>query len=240
MQQFGVYKVAEIRQSQRSFLLMTYKLYDKLSDLSGSNKSNCLNVMLALLKYAWKSSDYKCAIRYSTISKETKLSKMTIRRTCSLLSKLNIITIKRLSSANYYSINTSYLKAEVSKLNTQKAKYGASVGINLNTINKSISTLVPKGKIDKIISDNRSNKDVMIRELIKHCTLEELKEDKNNVYYCGLAIAEYDKKLGEEFVPPEKIINALKNMKKNNNAFYKAKKEYNIRNNLDWKGNPKK
>jgi hypothetical protein len=71
--------------------------------------------------------------------------------------------------------------------------------------------------------------------------LDELKEDKRNVYYCNLAIADYDNKRNEEFVPPEKIINALKNVGgKKSNAFYRAKVAHNKKFNLDWKGNPKK
>jgi hypothetical protein len=53
MQQFGVYKVAEIRQKQdtsRSFLLLTYKLYHKLDTLSGTNKAYCLKCIVILIK----------------------------------------------------------------------------------------------------------------------------------------------------------------------------------------------
>ena len=70
--------MAEVRQnydSSRSFLLLTYKLYHKLDTLSGTNKAYCLTVFLSLLKYAWKSSGYKCSIRYATLIKDTNLSK---------------------------------------------------------------------------------------------------------------------------------------------------------------------
>jgi hypothetical protein len=244
MQQFGVYKVAEIRQKQdtsRSFLLLTYKLYHKLDTLSGTNKAYCLSVLLSLLKYAWKSSNYKCAVRYTTLIADTKLSKMSVRRSCTLLAELGIITIKRLSSANLYSINTNYLKAEKSTTEHSKVYNRTLKGLPQNSINKSINTLDTLSKIDKIISENRSSKDTIVMELIKSCTLDELKEDKRNVYYCGLAIADYDNKRDQEFVPPEKIINALKNVGgKKSNAFYRAKVAHNKKFNLDWKGNPKK
>ena len=242
-----MYKVAEIRQKQdnsRSFLLLTYKLYHKLDTLSGTNKAYCLSVLLSLLKYAWKSSNYKCAVRYTTLIADTKLSKMSVRRSCTLLAELGIITIKRLSSANLYCINTNYLKVEKSTTEHSKVYNRTLKGLPQNSINKNIKTinrLIPINKIDKIISENRSNKEGIIMALIKSCTLEELKQDKKNVYYCGLAIAEYDKKRSEEFVPPEKIINALKNVGgKKSNAFYRAKVAHNKKFNLDWKGNPKK
>jgi hypothetical protein len=222
--------------TSRSFLLLTYKLYNKLDELSGPSKGNCLNVILSLLKYAWKSSDYKCAVRYSTIIKDTKLSKMTVRRSCRLLEDLGIIKIKRLSSANLYSMNSTYLKAEVSKLNTQKAKYGHSEGTYLNSINRNIN--IKNTLIEKIMKKGLA-KDAIIKELSELPT-EELKSDKTNIYYCNLAIALKEELLREKnLVPTEKILASLRNTTKKSNSRYVEKVEYNKRNNLDYKGNPK-
>jgi hypothetical protein len=234
-----MYKVAEMKQkydTSRSFLLLTYKLYNKLDELSGPSKGNCLNVILSLLKYAWKSSDYKCAVRYSTIIKDTKLSKMTVRRSCRLLEDLGIIKIKRLSSANLYSMNSTYLKAEVSKLNTQKAKYGHSEGTYLNSINRNIN--IKNTLIEKIMKKGLA-KDAIIKEL-SELPFEELKSDKTNIYYCNLAITLKEELLREKnLVPTEKILASLRNTTKKSNSRYVEKVEYNKRNNLDYKGNPK-
>ena len=236
--------MAEVKQnydSSRSFLLLTYKLYHKLDTLSGTNKAYCLTVFLSLLKYAWKSSGYKCSIRYTTLIKDTKLSKMTIRRSCGLLSELGIIKIKRLPSANLYSINTTFLKPEVLPQNTQSATIEHSRVLPQNSINRNINNNNTLSKIDKIISDNRSSKDRLITELIKQCSLEELKEDKKNVYYCKLAIAEYAAAKNTNFASQAQIVSALKNLGgKKSNAFYRAKVAHNKKFNLDWKGNPKK
>jgi hypothetical protein len=225
-----MYKVAEMKQkydTSRSFLLLTYKLYNKLDELSGPSKGNCLNVILSLLKYAWKSSDYKCAVRYSTIIKDTKLSKMTVRRSCRLLEDLGIIKIKRLSSANLYSMNSTYLKAEVSKLNTQKAKYGHSEGTYLNSINRNIN--IKNTLIEKIMKKGLA-KDAIIKELSELPT-EELKSDKTNIYYCNLAIALKEELLREKnLVPTEKILASLRNTTKKSNSRYIEKVEYNKRN----------
>jgi hypothetical protein len=234
-----MYKMAEMKQkydTSRSFLLLTYKLYNKLDELSGPSKGNCLNVILSLLKYAWKSSDYKCAVRYSTIIKDTKLSKMTVRRSCRLLEDLGIIKIKRLSSANLYSMNSTYLKAEVSKLNTQKAKYEHSEGTYLNSINRNIN--IKNTLIEKIMKKGLA-KDAIIKEL-SELPFEELKSDKTNIYYCNLAIALKEELLREKnLVPTEKILASLRNTTKKSNSRYVEKVEYNKRNNLDYKGNPK-
>jgi hypothetical protein len=227
-----MYKMAEMKQkydTSRSFLLLTYKLYNKLDELSGPSKGNCLNVILSLLKYAWKSSDYKCAVRYSTIIKDTKLSKMTVRRSCRLLEDLGIIKIKRLSSANLYSMNSTYLKAEVSKLNTQKAKYGHSEGTYLNSINRNIN--IKNTLIEKIMKKGLA-KDAIIKELSELPT-EELKSDKTNIYYCNLAIALKEELLREKnLVPAEKILASLRNTTKKSNSRYIEKVEYNKRNGI--------
>ena len=95
-------------------------------------------------------------------------------------------------------------------------------------------------KVDEIIKRGLP-KDRLIDELAT-IPLQELESDKNNVYYCKLAIArkkELDRQ--KNLVPVEKVLSALKNVGgKKSNAFYRAKIDYNKRNNLDWKGNPKK
>jgi hypothetical protein len=249
MQQFGVYKVAEIRQnydSSRSFLLLTYKLYHHLDKVGGVNKSNCLNVFLSLLKYAWKKNNYHCGLRHSKIALDTGLSRTTIYRTLMLLEKLNILKTIKGKSGKSYSINTAFLnteKATMFKSETNVFKSETKYVSNTPILEEQYNSIsnISNSKIDDIILKNRSSKDRLVDELIKHCTLEELKEDKKNVYYCGLAIADYDNKRNEEFVPPEKIINALKNVGgKKSNAFYRAKVAHNKKFNLDWKGNPKK
>ena len=237
-----MYKVAEMKQkydTSRSFLLLTYKLYNKLDELTGTNKSYCLSVILSLLKYAWKSSDYKCAVRYSTIIKDTKLSKMTVRRSCRLLADLGIVKIKRLSSANLYSINSTYLKAEVLRENTQTYPNRTLRGTPQNSINRNNSYInINNTLIEKIMKKGLA-KDAIIKELSELPT-EELKSDKTNIYYCNLAIALKEELLREKnLVPTEKILASLRNTTKKSNSRYIEKVEYNKRNNLDYKGNPK-
>ena len=76
--------------NSRAFLHITYKLYGHLDKLSGTKKSNCLNCYLSLMKHAWKKNNYECGLRYSTVAKETKLSRITVRRTLDTLEKLNV------------------------------------------------------------------------------------------------------------------------------------------------------
>ena len=241
--------MAEVRQnydSSRSFLLLTYKLYHHLDKVGGVNKSNCVNVFLSLLKYAWKKNNYHCGLRHSKIALDTGLSRTTIYRTLMLLEKLNIIKTTKGKSGKSYSINTAFLNAEratMFKSETSMFKSETRHVSNPPTLEEQYNTItnISNSKIDKIISDNRSSKDRLVNELIKHCTIEELKEDKKNVYYCGLAIAEYEEAKNTNFASQAQIVSALKNIGgKKSNAFYRAKVAHNKKFNLDWKGNPKK
>jgi hypothetical protein len=199
-----MYKVAKIDQNKgsgRSFLLMTYKLYHHLDTVGGVDKGNCLNVILSLLKYAWKKNDYQCGLRHSTIADDTR--------------------------------NSTYLKAEVSKLNTQKAKYGHSEGTYLNSINRNNNYINLNNTLIEKIMKKGLAKDAIIKEL-SELPFEELKSDKTNIYYCNLAIALKEELLREKnLVPTDKILTALKNTGKKTNAAYKytvaKNKRFNIK-----------
>lgn len=241
--------MAEIRQnydSSRSFLLLTYKLYHHLDKVGGVNKSNCLNVFLSLLKYAWKKNNYHCGLRHSKIALDTGLSRTTIYRTLMLLEKLNILKTVKGKSGKSYSINTAFLNAEratMFKSETSMFKSETKYVSNPPILEEQYNSVtnISNSKIDDIILKNRSSKDRLITELIKQCSLEELKEDKKNVYYCKLAIAEYAAAKNTNFASQAQIVSALKNIGgKKSNAFYRAKVAHNKKFNLDWKGNPKK
>jgi DNA-binding MarR family transcriptional regulator len=110
--------------NSRAFLHITYKLYGHLDKLSGVKKSHALNCYLSLMKHAWKKNNYECGLRYSTVAKDTKLSRITVRRTLDTLEKLNIISTVRGRSGKSYKVNEIFLKSEQdgSILYTSKSK----------------------------------------------------------------------------------------------------------------------
>ena len=65
---------------------------------------------------------------------------------------------------------------------------------------------------------------------------DELENDSKNIYYCKLAI-ERKRELArqEKLVDPRIIQKELKKIVKEKNFAWKKKKEYNIKNNLDYK-----
>ena len=231
----------------RAFLHITYKIYGHLDKLSGVKKSHALNCFLSLMKHAWKKNNYECGLRYSTVVAETKLSRITVRRTLDTLEKLNVISTVRGRSGKTYKINQLFIKTESdsSILYTNKSKmykkeqsdvYKRAVLVEaLNTIDKG-------NNIEKIIRDNRGDMDSLILNLSK-LPLSDLNSDTNNPYYIKLAIekkAELDRESKATYVNPHKIINELTKISKNSNPRYREKVAFNKRNNLDYKGRPKK
>ena len=213
----------------RGFLHLTYKLYHHLDKL-GERKATCLCVYLALLKYAWKKNNYTCHIRHATLEKDTQLSRPTIKRCLDTLEKMNVIKTVRGKSGKTYVINDKFLKEEKAMI----------VNNELSNVNKRaiLEETTLHNKIDIIIRDNRGNLDNTINELAT-LPLPDLKSDTKNVYYCKLAIERKEELARQKnLVDPRIIQRELNKITKEKNFAYKRKKEYNIRNNLDYKGNP--
>ena len=229
-------------QNSRAFLHITYKLYGHLDKLSGVKKSHALNCYLSLMKHAWKKNNYECGLRYSTVAKDTKLSRITVRRTLDTLEKLNIISTVRGRSGKSYKINEIFIKSESdgSILYTPKSNMYKKD----HSYVKKRSVLVEAlyiNRIDKIISDYRGDKENIIDNLAK-LPPELLSEDTKNPFYVKLALKRKEEITALEnvkYVHPQKIINELTKIKKQSNVRYRQKVEYNKRNNLDYKGRPK-
>ena len=229
-------------QNSRAFLHITYKLYGHLDKLSGVKKSHALNCYLSLMKHAWKKNNYECGLRYSTVAKDTKLSRITVRRTLDTLEKLNIISTVRGRSGKSYKINEIFIKSESdgSILYTPKSNMYKKD----HSYVKKRSVLVEAlyiNRIDKIISDYRGDKENIIDNLAK-LPPELLSEDTKNPFYVKLALKRKEEITALEnvkYVHPQKIINELTKIKKQSNHKYREKVEFNKRNNLDYKGRPK-
>ena len=210
----------------RGFLHITYVLYHHLDKVSGTKKANCLSVYLSLMKYCWKSNDYKAGLRHSTIQKDTGLSRTTIHRTLQTLTKLNIISTIKGRSGKTYSINNKFIKYETGLFQ----KYTSNVS-NVKTLVETIDTL-NNSIIDKIIGKNKGNLDNIINELAT-LPLPDLKGDTKNVYYCKLAIERKEELARQKnIVDPRIIQRELKKITKEKNFAYKRKKEYNIKNGI--------
>ena len=224
----------------RGFLQLTYVLYHHLDKVGGSKKANCLSVYLSLMKYCWKSNDYRAGLRHSTIQKDTGLSRTTIHRTLLTLTKLNVISTIKGRSGKTYQINTKFVKFEKGMFQNETSMYKNET-LNVSNVKTLVETLIYNNTIEEIIKNNRGNKQSIIDSLAK-LPMTDLKMDKNNPYYVKLAIQRKEELLANEkktYVSPQKILQALKSISKNSNPRYREKVAYNKRNNLDYKGNAK-
>ena len=217
----------------RGFLHITYKIYHHLDKLEGVHKSNCLNVFLSVMKYAWKKNGYEARLRHETIHKDTGLCRTTIKNCLSTLNKLNIIKSFRGKSGKTYIVNEVFLRAEKLYEPTKIATSLAQDSRQTTTLKEAL----PINNIDKIIGKNKGNLDTLINELAT-LPLPDLENDSKNIYYCKLAIERKRELAPKKYVDPQIIQRELKKITKEKNFAYKRKKEYNIRNNLDYKGNP--
>ena len=216
--------------TSRGFLHITYKLYGHLDKLGGEHKSHCLNVFLSVMKYAWKKNGYEARLRHETIHKDTGLCRTTIKNCLSTLNKLNVVKSFRGKSGKTYIVNEVFLKVEklyenskIAVKHTQDRRFTPILEEHYTVYNT-----------DKIIRDNRGNKDTIIDTLAKLPT-DELIADTKNPYYVKLAIKRKEEMVAAEnstYVSPDKIINALNKIKKETNVRYRQKKEYNIRNGI--------
>jgi len=223
----------------RGFLQLTYVLYHHLDRVGGSKKANCLSVYLSLMKYCWKSNDYRAGLRHSTIEKDTKLSRTTIHRTLLTLTKLNVISTIKGRSGKTYQINPKFVKFEKGMYKNETSMYKNETS-NVSNVKTLVETLIYNNTIEEIIKNNRGNQQLIIDNLAK-LPLTDLKKDKNNPYYIKLAIQRKQELAANEkktYVSPQKILQALKSISKNSNPRYREKVAYNKRNNLDYKGNP--
>ena len=214
-------------------------LYHHLDKVGGSKKANCLSVYLSLMKYCWKSNDYRAGLRHSTIQKDTGLSRTTIHRTLLTLTKLNVISTIKGRSGKTYQINTKFVKFEKGMFQNETSMYKNET-LNVSNVKTLVETLIYSNTIDEIIKNNRGNQQLIIDHLAK-LPMTDLKKDKNNPYYVKLAIQRKEELAANEkktYVSPQKILQALKSISKNSNPRYREKVSYNKRNNLDYKGNP--
>ena len=185
------------------------------------------------MKYAWKKNGYEARLRHETIHKDTGLCRTTIKSCLSTLNKLNVVKSFRGKSGKTYIVNEVFLKAEklyepikIAVKHTQDSRFTTTLEETIYINN-----------IDKIIGKNKGNVDTIINELAT-LPLPELENDSKNIYYCKLAIERKRELAPKKYVDPQIIQKELKKITKEKNFAYKRKKEYNIRNNLDYKGNP--
>ena len=192
--------------TSRGFLHVTYKLYHHLDLIDGERKSHCLNVLLSVMKYAWKKNGYKADLRHETIHKDTGLCRTTIKSCLETLNKLNIVKAIRGRSGKTYIVNEVFLKVE----KTYESFNKPQIAVKPSPDSRFTATLEEElsiNNISKIIGSFAGDKERIVDKL-SELPLDQLESDKANPYYCKLAI-ERKGESKKSYVSPEKIVAAL-------------------------------
>jgi hypothetical protein len=219
--------------------------------LADNRKPYALAIIVMLLKYVNQKKG-ECYPQYAKIRKDLGCSKKTLTNYMHLLSTAGLIRIRRLSSTNLYTINPILLVNEVYDIpqvgNMVHISGVPNAHINKTYYNKHIvltSNNKMDTKVDKIVNNTSLDKQSKIIKLAS-LTLPELKQCINkHPHYVQRAIEHQEQELRDKRAVPKHIVEqamtaAVSKTIKNRSAAYKAKVEYNKRNNLDWQGKPKK
>jgi hypothetical protein len=219
--------------------------------LADNRKPYALAIIVMLLKYVNQKKG-ECYPQYAKIRKDLGCSKKTLTNYMHLLSTAGLIKIRRLSSTNLYTINPVLLVNEVNVVqgvgNMVHISGVPNAHINktyLKNIYNNIGNNNMDTKVDKIVNNTSLDKQSKIIKLAS-LTLPELKQCINkHPHYVQRAIEHQEQELRDKRAVPKHIVEqamtaAVSKTIKNRSAAYKAKVEYNKRNNLDWQGKPKK
>ena len=219
--------------TSRGFLHVTYKVYHHLDLVDGEKKSHCLNVLLSVMKYAWKKNGYRADLRHETIHKDTGLCRTTIKSCLETLNKLNIVKSIRGKSGKTYIVNEIFLKVEKTYDSFNKSE----IAVKPTQDSRFTATLeeeISINKIGKIVKSFAGDREKILDQL-SELPIEELQSDKTNIYLCKLAIERKRDKERESkanYVNADKILSALSRIKKQSNPRYIEKVAYNKRNGI--------
>ena len=193
-----------------------FKLFDdeRIKKIPEEYRSSSLLILIALLKFV-NSNSGQCYPRQATISSMVCLSRSTIYRCTELLQEVGILKKKRLKSTLLYMINPTYIvnkKINVSSkdYNVSRKHIPSSMMTDISKTNILTSTIT---NIIKEVSDKGGDKEHITDKLatLPRNTLTKAIQEKDNPYYCSLALSKQDEKGKGVLVDiPKNIINEIR------------------------------
>jgi len=189
-----------------------FKLFDdeRIKKIPEEHRSSSLLILIALLKFV-NSQNGQCYPRQATISSMVSLSRSTIYRCTDLLVEVGIIKKKRLKSTLLYVINPDYIVNK--KIDVSSRDYDVSrkhiPSFMMTDISKSnFKELTYISNIIKEVTDKGGDqsKIVSVLSTLPADTLDKAIKEKDNPYYCSLAIQEQSEKRGKMVDLPKNLI----------------------------------
>jgi hypothetical protein len=212
-----------------------FKLFDdeRIKKIPEEHRSSSLLILIALLKFV-NSQNGQCYPRQATISSMVCLSRSTIYRCTDLLVEVGIIKKKRLKSTLLYVINPDYIVNK--KIDVSSRDYDVSgkhiPGFMMTDISK---TIINKptyiSNIIKEVIDKGGDNSKVISKLstLPADTLNKAIKEKDNPYFCSLAIQEQSNKRGKLVDIPNVINNIRKKTHFGYQNVIRKKKDLNDR-----------
>jgi len=197
-----------------------FKLFDdeRIRRIPKKHRASSLLILIALLKFV-NSQSGQCYPRRSTISGMVGLSRSTVYRCTDLLQRVGVLTKKRLKSTVLYTVRSEYLVNKKHDVSPRSLSSVMVIPISRTTIN-----LTNIDKLIKDCADKGGDKNVIIDKLstLPRHTLTKAIQEKDNPYYCNLALSEQDRKGKGALVDLPKGIELEKLRKKTNFAYQRA------------------
>jgi len=197
-----------------------FKLFDdeRIRRIPKKHRASSLLILIALLKFV-NSQSGQCYPRRSTISGMVGLSRSTVYRCTDLLQRVGVLTKKRLKSTVLYTVRSEYLVNKKHDVSPRSLSSVMVIPISRTTIN-----LTNIDKLIKDCADKGGDKNVIIDKLstLPRHTLTKAIQEKDNPYYCNLALSEQDRKGNGALVDLPKGIELEKLRKKTNFAYQRA------------------
>ena len=193
-----------------------FKLFDdeRIRKIPEEHRSSSLLILIALLKFV-NTQNGQCYPRQATISSMVCLHRSTIYRCTELLQEVGILKTKRLKSTLLYTIHSDYLVHK--KYNVASKDSNVSLkhmtGRMMHDISKPIIKQTIISNLVKEIVSNGGDKERIIDKLstLPRNTLTKAIKEKDNPYYCNLALSKQDEKGKGRLVDiPKNIINEIR------------------------------
>ena len=204
-----------MKQKYDPHIRVRFDLFDdpQFRAIPNRHKAHCLCVLICLLKFV-NNKTLQCYPRKATISSMTGLSYTTIYRATIWLIRAKIVSKKRLPSTLLYTINPRYIvgyresghidRKSVPRDRSDRSDRSLLIehNINLSNITNLIKEVIDKGgDRSKIISTLAT---------LPADTLNKAIKEKDNPYFCSLAIQEQSNKRGKLVDIPNVINNIRK------------------------------
>ena len=226
--------VAKMQQKYEPHIRVKFSLFNdtQFRTIPNKQKANTIMVFICLLKFA-NAKTLQCYPRKATIADMIGLSRSTIYRCTTLLEKAGIIQKKRLKSTILYTINPKYIVGY--KQDRSDRHYDRSHR-HIHVSDRSVLEELPY-KLTRLttfikgLAESGSDKETILKQIANNFTKQELNQaidNNDNPYLCKQAL-EIQGDAAKNYVPVHIIKNAVDNMRKKTNYFYKNKVAKNKR-----------